>query len=157
MINILQTPLLRQLGRGLLLYWLLRRNHRSEQEVYGSNEGGLVRDDLEIPYLCRFLLTAVSVPVIFFLLFGFLLLPFFMLLLLLLLSRSIVAGYAVRVLAIVSFPVGVSLHIAVLKRRDERVREREREREEDVEKQRRQLEDKHDSLTDLQSSCVFSL
>ncbi len=56
-------------------------------------------------YLCRFLLTAVAVPIIFFLLLGFLLLPFFMLLLFLLLPRSIVAGYAVRVLAEVSLSV----------------------------------------------------
>ena len=35
MINILQTPLLRQLGRRLLLYRLLRTNHQSEQEDNG--------------------------------------------------------------------------------------------------------------------------
>lgn len=103
MINILQTPLLRQLGRRLLLYRLQRRHHQSEQK-----DNGLL---IEICFvfislnLCCFLLTAVSVPVDFFLLLGFLLLPFFMFLLFLFLSRSIVAGYAVRVLAVVSFSV----------------------------------------------------
>lgn len=133
MINILQTPLLRQLGRGLLLYRLLRRNGQSERQRKrerdnGSSDrdrdrdrGGLRhRRPLGRLYLCRFLLAAVSVPIVFFLLLGLLLLPFFMLLLLLLLSGPIVAGDAVRVLAVVPLSVRLSVYIAVLGRRPER-------------------------------------
>lgn len=71
-------------------------------------------------YLCRFLLTAISVPVVFFLLLGFLLFPFFMFLLFLLLSGAIVAGDAVRVLAIVPLSVRISVYIAFLGGKDER-------------------------------------
>lgn len=67
-----------------------------------------------VVYLCCFLLTAVSVAVVFFLLLGFLLFPFLVFLLLLFLARSVVAGRAVRVLAIVSFSVRVSLYITLL-------------------------------------------
>lgn len=46
MINILQTPLLRQLGRGLLLYRLLRRNRQLEQRDNRSHKGGPATEDL---------------------------------------------------------------------------------------------------------------
>lgn len=120
MINILQTPLLRQLSRGLLLNRLLRGNQQSDQREEKAETGLDSPRMTEALYLCCFLLAAVTVPIVFFLLFGFLLLPFFMFLLFLLLSRSIVTGYAVRVLAVVSLSVRVSVYIAVLKRTRER-------------------------------------
>ena len=75
---------------------------------------------LGVLYLCRFLLTAISVPVVFFLLLGFLLFPFFMFLLFLLLSGAIVAGDAVRVLAIVPLSVWISVYIAFLGGKEKR-------------------------------------
>lgn len=71
-------------------------------------------------YLGGFLLTAVSVSVIFLLLLGLPFLLLFVFLLLFLLPRAIVAGQAVRVLAIVSFSVRVSLYITVLRRQNTR-------------------------------------
>lgn len=86
MINILQAPVLGQLGRALLLHRLLKTNQSSEPRA-GAELG-----HCGLNYLCCFLLAAVAVPIVFFLLLGFLLLPFFMFLLFLLLSGPIVAG-----------------------------------------------------------------
>lgn len=71
-------------------------------------------------YLGGFLLAAVSVSVIFLLLLGLPFLLLFVFLLLFLLPRAIVAGQAVRVLAIGSFSVRVSLYITVLRRQNTR-------------------------------------
>lgn len=99
-------------------------------------------------YFCRFLLAAVSVPVIFFLLLGFLLLPFFMFLLFLFLGGSIIADYAVWVLAVVSFSVWVSHYITSLKRKQEANIIKNTSQNKNLE---------WDKFLNVQSSCVFLL